>query len=244
MKRLPTTWGALAALLLASCSCAEPRTTIPEARAHRFATPPELDGDLAEWATVPRTEAFVDTMNGSPGSPEAYARFGWDDRFLYVAFEIVDPLLVAPAENPDDHLWENDCAELMIDPDGDGLGYLELQVSPTNVVFDTWFDSRRQPQPFGHVAWSSGLEAGVRTAGTVNDHEGDEGYVVEIRIPWRAFAVGPHPITGAPHAGDTWRVALYALDVREDGQWGAGWSAPLEGDFHVPARFGRVTFAE
>jgi len=209
-----------------------------------FTTPPVLDGDLAEWASVPRTEAFVNTMDGSPGSPESFARFAWDDQFFYVAFEIEDPLLVSEGEHQDDHLWEQDCAELMIDPDGDGLGYLELQVSPREVVFDTWFDARRQPQPFGHVEWSSGLEAHVAAHGEVNDHEGDDGYTVEMRIPWSAFAVGPHPITAAPHAGDTWRVEAYALDAREDGQWGDGWSAPLEGDFHVPARFGRVTFRD
>lgn len=230
--------------MLAGCSCVAPRTSIPEANAFHFTTPPAIDGDLAEWATVPRTEPFVDTMNGSPGSPEAFARFGWDAQYFYVAFEIADPLLVSPGEHHDDHLWESDCAELMIDPDGDGLAYTELQVSPTNVVFDTWFDSRRQPQPFGHVAWSSQLEAHVVTRGEVNDHEEDEGYTVELRIPWTAFAIGPHPSSSPPHVGDTWRVALYALDARDDGQWGAGWSAPLEGDFHVPARFGRVTFRE
>ncbi len=232
------------ALLVTGCSCGTPRTSIPEAQATHFTTPPTLDGDLGEWASVPRTEAFVDTMNGAPGSPEAFARFAWDAQYLYVAFEIDDPLLVSHGEHRDDHLWEDDCAELMIDPDGDGLGYTELQISPREVVFDSWFDSRRQPQPFGHVEWSSGLEARVVTRGVVNDHEADEGYVVETRIPWSAFAIGPHPITSAPHAGDTWRIALYALDVREDGQWGAGWSAPLEGDFHVPERFGRVIFRE
>jgi hypothetical protein len=33
------------------------------------------------------------------------------------------------------------------------------------------------------------------------------------------------------------------LDARSDGQLGVGWSAPLVGDFHVPARFGRLVFA-
>jgi hypothetical protein len=230
--------------LLAGCTCATPRTEIPTAIAHRFATAPTLDGDLSEWGSMPRTEAFVDTMSGAPGSPEATARFGWDASYLYAAFEIADPFLVTHGTQHDDHLWEDDCAELMIDPDGDGLGYAELQVSPTNVVFDTWFDSRRQPQPIGHVEWSSGLEAHVTARGTVNDDEGDDGYTVELRIPWSAFAIGPHPITTAPNVGDTWRMALYALDRRREGQWGAGWSAPLEGDYHVPARFGRVTFRE
>ena len=229
---------AIVAIVLSGCACGAPRTAIPEASATHFVTPPSLDGDLSEWAAVPRTEAFVGTMDGTSGSPEAYARFGWDAQFFYVAFEIGDPWLVSHGEHLDDHLWEEDCAEIMVDPDGDGLAYTEMQVSPRNVVFDTRYDSRRQPQPFGHVDWSSHLEARVVTHGEVNDDEGDDGYVVELRIPWSAFDVP------APHPRDTWRVALYALDTRESGPWASGWSPPLEGDFHVPARFGRVTFRE
>jgi hypothetical protein len=237
-------------LFALGCTCAGPRTEIPTAHAVRFATPPTLDGALDEWGDATRTEPFVNTMDGTQGAPEASARFGWDDQFLYVAFEIADPFLRSRGAQHDDHLWEEDCAELMIDPDGDGLGYAELQVSPriesgAPVTFDTWFDSRRQPQPFGHIDWSSGIEAAVHARGTVNDDAADEGYVVEARIPWTAFAIGPHPITSAPRAGDTWRVALYALDARAGEpapQFGVGWSAPLVGDFHVPDRFGRVVF--
>ena len=42
----------------------------------------------------------------------------WDDRALYVAFEIEDTFLSSSFEAHDDHLWEADCAELMIDRDG------------------------------------------------------------------------------------------------------------------------------
>jgi hypothetical protein len=235
----------LLALLLGGCACGAPRTAIPEYVAHRFATPPTLDGDLGEWTSVPRTDAFVSTMDGSAGDPEAYGRFAWDDAYLYVAFEIADPRILAHGEGPDAHLWEEDCGELMFDPDGDGLGYVELQASPTDVVFDTMYDSRRVPQPFGHVEYASRLEARARVRGTANDDDADDGYDIEMRIPWSAFAVGPHPISTAPHAGDTWRVAMYAIDVRGDGAWHAsGWSPPLVGDFHVPERFGRLTFAE
>lgn len=252
----------------AGCSCGGPRTEIPAIDAPRFASPPTLDGDLSEWGAVPETDAFVSTMDGSRGDPPARGRFAWDDAYLYVAFEIDDPRVIAHGEGTDPHLWEEDCAELMFDPDGDERSYVELQASPTNAVFDTLYDTRRQPQPFGHVDYTSHLEPHARVRGTVNDDQDDEGYTIEMRIPWSAFAVGDGPaagaaresgddavaatgsagtpsVTGAPHVGETWRVAMYAIDVRGDDAWrGSGWSPPLEGDFHVPARFGRVTFRE
>ncbi|MBW2461652.1 MAG: hypothetical protein JRH11_08395 [Deltaproteobacteria bacterium] len=118
-----------------------------------------------------------------------------------------------------------------------------LQVSPTGLVFDTRFDTVRQPAPFGYPDWQSGLEAGVDLRGTANDDEADQGYTVELRIPFASFDAGEGPAP-APTGTETWSIALYLLDVQRGGQRGVGWSAPLVGDFHVPTRFGRVTFEQ
>jgi hypothetical protein len=230
----------VSALLLASCDAcdAPPRTDIPELRVPRASGAITLDGrlDEAAWASAPRTERFVATMDGSSAEPEVTARMLRDDARLYVAFEVDDPLLVCGMEGDDAHLWEADAVELMIDPDGDGLRYFELQVSPSRLVFDTRFDSPRQPAPFGHLAWQSGLVAGVDARGTVDDEAPDDGYTVELAIPWAPLGMS------SPPGGETWRVALYVLDARSEGQLGVGWSPPLVGDFHVPDRFGRVAF--
>jgi hypothetical protein len=246
MRRVSAVRAGPSALVLlapmAGCECGEPpRTAIPELRAPRAASRPTIDGDLSEWGAAARTETFVDTMTGAREELAPTARFMWDDRALYVAFEVDDPFLRSAGAERDDHLWEEDCVELMIDPDGDERRYLELQVSPRNAVFDTWFDTYRAPQPFGHVTWTSGMETAVRARGEVGDDAADEGYDVELAIPWAAFV--PAGRDGSPpRPGETFRVALYVLDARQEGQWGVGWSAPLVGDFHVPARFGRVTF--
>lgn len=231
------------ASLAAGCACGEPpRTTIPELHVRRAASAPTIDGDLSEWGDAARTEVFVGTMDGSHLSGLApTAQLMWDDAALYVAMEVADPLLRAPGTTQDDHLWEHDCVELMLDPDGDERRYLELQVSPRNVVFDTWFDTYRAPQPFGHMDWSSELRSAVRARGEVDDDDGDDGYTVEIAIPWSAFVVAGRD-GSPPHAGETFRIQLYVLDERTDGQWAVGWSAPMVGDFHVPPRFGHVTF--
>lgn len=237
---LPVSWAAAAGC---ECSAPAPRTAIPVVRAVQSQGPINLDGRLDEpdWTRTPTTEAFVSTLDGTPSPPAARARVLWREEGLLLAFEVEDPLLLCGFRQHDDTLWEQDVVEVMVDPDGDGRRYVELQVSPSGLVFDTWFDTRRQPAPFGHRAWSSDLEAGVQTRGEVDDADEDEGYTVEMSIPWSAF----DPSGGAaspPSSGDEWRVALYVLDAREEGQWGVGWSAPLVGDFHVPERFGRVRF--
>lgn len=233
-----------ALLVLAGCTCEPPpRTAIPTIVTTRASGAVTIDGRLDEpaWEDAARTERFVDTMDGSRSSPDVTARMTYDDDALYVAFEVDDDFLRCTHEGHDAHLWEQDAVELMIDPDGDGRNYAELQVSPTNLVFDTWFRARRVPQPFGNVRWSSNLRSAVSLDGTANDEAADEGWTAEIAIPWSALE--PLGTTTTPSPGATWRVALYVLDARPNGgQGGVGWSPPMVGDFHVPERFGNVRF--
>lgn len=202
-----------------------------------------LDGKLKEdaWQSAKPTAPFVDTMQGKPGSFAAVARALYDSEALYVAFEVQDELLKTKFEKHDEHLWEQDTVEVMVDPDGDGTNYFEVQVSPRGVVFDTRYDARRDPRPFGHTDWDSELTNGVDVDGTIGDDEADKGYVVEMRIPWTAFAHGPKKAE-PPKPGESWRVNLFVMDAQKQGQRAVGWSPPMIGDFHTLDRFGTWKF--
>ncbi len=203
----------------------------------------KLDGKLDEdvWQRTQTTAAFVNTMNGNQAAFQVTAKTAWDKDNLYVAFDVADDFLKSTFTKHDEHLWEQDCVEIMLDPDGDEKNYFELQVSPQGVSFDTHYATRRVPKPFGHVDFDSNLKAGVDVRGKLNDTEADQGYTAEIAIPWSAFAYG-EPKHSAPQAGDSWRINFYVMDAREKGMRAAGWSPPLVGDFHVPSRFGKVVF--
>jgi len=174
----------------------------------------------------------------------------YDADALYAAFAVSDDYLKANYKNADEHLWEEDTTEIMFDPDGDAKNYFELQVSPRGVHFDTRYDAPRDPRPFGHVDWSSEVKAGVVVQGTLDKNDKskksakpDVGYTVELRVPWSAFSTGEPP-AARPKAGDTWRINFFVMDSREKGQRAVGWSAPMIGDFHTLAKFGRVVFQE
>jgi len=207
------------------------------------ARPPRIDGSLEDpaWRLAKSTGSFVATREGGPAAVEASAKLLWDDGYLYVGLEVQDPLLVAGHETRDAYLWEQDCVELMVDPKGDGKSYFEIEVSPRGTVFDTRFDARRAPPPFGHVSWDSAARVGVTTRGEIDDDRADAGYTVEIAIPWQAFSPEGAPAR-PPASGEEWRANLYVLDLRRDGQRAAAWSPLGAGDFHVPHRFGSITF--
>jgi hypothetical protein len=219
---------------------------VPTLRAVKTATPVTIDGRLDEpaWQTAARTARFVNTMSGDPVAFAVDTRVTWDEAHVYLGWEVEDDFLKSTFRNPDDHLWEQDCVEVMFDPGGDQRNYFEIQVAPTGVSFDTRYDSRRQPQPFGDVAWNSNVRARVTPRGRVNDDGRDEGYTVEMAIPWAAFAAG-NPPAGRPQHGASWGMNLFLLDARPDGgQRAAGWSPPRVGDFHALDRFGRIVFID
>lgn len=222
-----------------------PADDVPSLRATKLAHTITHDGRLDEpgWVQAARSLRFVDTMSGGNAELEAYAYVTWDPQNLWVGFDVKDDFLKSTFRADDDHLWEQDAVEIMVDPEGDGRNYFEIQVAPTGRIFTTRYDSRRQPQPFGHLDWNAtGIQARVNTRGTVNDDDEDQGYTVEIKIPFSAFAAGDPPAT-PPAPNSSWRMNFYVMDTREEGgQRAAGWSPPRVGDFHVPNRFGRIVF--
>lgn len=207
-----------------------------------------IDGELGEaaWGSAAATGDFVDAGSGRSAVGLAVggrARLLWDAQFLYLGFEVRDRAIRGgfPAGSVDPHLWERDTIEVMLDPGGDNRNYVEIQVSPQNLVFDSRFDDYNLPRggpqgPFGHQAWSSSVESAVRLGGSIDDEgDEDEGYVVELRIPFSAL---PFP---APKAGDTWRANLYAM--QDNG--GVAWSPILgQGNFHRASRFGHLRFTQ
>ncbi len=218
----------------------------PSLRAARLDGELTIDGNLDEaaWRGTQTTASFVNTVSGGGAPFVANARTLWDDDNLYVGFTVEDDFIQSTFDERDAHLWEQDAVEIMIDPDGDGRNYFELQVSPTGKVFDTRYDTVRQPRPFGHTDWNADVVAAAHVEGTANDDAADTRYTVEVAIPWGAFATGEPPATRpAPNAA--WRINFYVMDQRQGDDTpdrSAGWGPTLTTDFHVPARFGRVLF--
>jgi hypothetical protein len=214
---------------------------------------PRIDGKLddAAWVTATSTGPFVNVDNGNvdPKLPvQGSAKIVWDELGLYIAFEVKDEDITGGFEKkPDQHLWTKDCVEVMIDPEGDGDNndYFEIQVNPQNLVFDSHYDSYNRPMelpngPFGHQDWQSGVRTAVTVNGTIDDpKDKDQGYVVELKIPWTTLRGKDKPEVSAPKPGARWRMNLYAMQ----NNGGVAWSPILQqGNFHKASRFAYVTW--
>ncbi|HVV50391.1 MAG TPA: carbohydrate-binding family 9-like protein, partial [Polyangia bacterium] len=218
---------------------------------------PKLDGKLddAVWTAAPSTGPFVNTLTGGPVAPsmKTEAKLLWDKKNLYVAFDNTDDDVWTDLAKRDDKLWTEEADELMIDADGNGRTYIELQVAPNGNIFDTYLPSPRRYEdtvdpklkPF---SWNSKLTAKVHVDGTLNKRDDqDRGWTVELAIPLEDVK-GMDDKSGVrlpPQPGDVWRINMFRMDLpKGKPQQAAGWSPPLVGDFHALGRFGELVFAD
>ena len=224
--------------------------------ARRVDKPLKIDGKLDEqaWKDAPSTGAFVNTMTGAPVDFATEAKLLWDDKFLYVAFENADTDVWSSLNKRDDKLWTQEAIELMIDADGNGKGYIELQVAPNGTVFDTFLPQYRKyedsidpkKKPF---SWNSKLNARVTVNGTLNKHDdADKSWTVELALPLgdvKGMETEAALPKLPPSLGDVWRLNMFRMDMPQGkGQLAAGWSPPMVGDFHALDKFGELVFGD
>ena len=205
----------------------------------------KLDGKLDEaaWKDAPSSGEFVRAMDGMKADQKTTAKVLWDDKNLYVAFEMEDKDVWSNLTKPDDKLWTQEAVEMFIDADGDGKTYVELQTNPRGAVFDSYLPAYRQNQN----EWQSGMKVAIKVDGTLDVRtDVDKGWVAELAIPLSAAKGKEKEMKNVPPVvGTMWRVNFFRLDMPSGRpQQGTAWSPPLVGDFHALDKFGELIFGD
>ncbi len=200
------------ALVWAAPALADP---IAQYTIQRATTPIEVDGHLGEfaWEQAEQINGFERILNDYDQiSRPTRAKMLWDDQHLYFAFVCQDPDMWTYLTEEDAPFWDEEVVEVFIDPDGDAKSYLELEVNQDNAKVDLVVHTLK-PDWKSDFEWDiKGMQSAVALYGTVNDDTPDQGWTVEIAIPYSAMADG---ITGggaAPQVGDSWRLNLYRIE--------------------------------
>jgi hypothetical protein len=206
--------------------------------------PPVLDGKLDErcWqrATVIDRFASFWTEPKTP-RPGTKAYLVWDDDALYYAARMTDAELRSFGTKRNHHLWNGDVFELFFKPSVERPEYYEFQANPRGVVFEVPFPKRGHDFGGFHNVAPLGSKAVVGLNGTLDQPgDRDEGWTVEGRVPWSAFA----PTGGKPKPGDEWHFALCRYDYGPEGTKPVTMSsAPLtEPSFHRYEDYGKLRF--
>ena len=166
----------------------------------------------------------------------------WGGRGLLLRFDAQDPSPWHTLEKRDDPLFQEEVVEIFLEPPGAPGEYVEIEVSPANVVCDLRIDL---PHQRFDRSWDfRGLKTRVEKSW---DSGAPSGFVVTAFLPWSGL-----PPSGAyslpPRQGDRWRFNVFRIkrpggpQEPEKGALYLAWSATGQRSFHVPAAFRDLVF--
>jgi len=169
-----------------------------------------VDGKIdALWDSAYWTREFVDIEGRKRPNPRFKTRVKmlWDSSYFYILAEMEEPHVWATLKNRDDIIFYDNDFEVFIDPTGDTHNYTEIEINALNTVWDLLLT---RPYRDGgkalHQYDIKGLKSAVQINGTLNDpSDKDEGWIVEMAIPWKAFKQVAK-VKLPPNNNDVWRV--------------------------------------
>jgi len=188
---------------------------------YRAQKPPAIDGrlDEASWKKADWTESFVDIEGPARPKPRFRTRVKmlWDDAYFYVAAELEEPNVWATYRERDSVIFEENCFEVFIDPDGDTHNYYELEINALNTIWDLLLlRPYRDGGPAAVNGWDiRGLRSAIAVNGTINaPKDKDKGWTVELALPWEVLRDCVPGNKLRPDPADQWRVNFTRVEYR------------------------------
>ncbi|MDD5483355.1 MAG: carbohydrate-binding family 9-like protein [Kiritimatiellae bacterium] len=251
-----------------------------------------IDGNLTEpdWDKAEKIY-FRGIADGAMPPGPSFARLLWDNQYLYVGYNISDTNVAAfygdrkrgstyrghpnpegePWTGESEIMWRDTFVKLFIDPDADGLDYVEIHINPINNTADLTLKYPNTEKGCSEMGilfnggakfvledrydwfWNcEGLRSAVQVQGTLNySNDCDQGWTAEAAVPWAAlkhFTKGDCP----PRPGQKWRLhagAVYKPEFEPEKRRKSHhlyWTWPVIGvtNCHLPSRWGLLFFDE
>ena len=214
----------------------------------RLKQAPAIDGDVNDpaWADAP----WIDVPEVSLGKTQAATRMrlGYDDKSIYVAFECDEPLMedtVLKEYGHDGAVYNTECVEMFLAPDGVGQKRVQLCLAPTKE--GRWegrygyIDDPLNPLSLSgsaDISWNPQYRTAYRV-----DREAKK-WTMGIAFPFEQLGIT------APAEGTRWRgnfgrerhMEYWGPKYPDQNEWSL-WSPNLQGAaFPDPAAFGDIYF--
>jgi hypothetical protein len=223
---------------------AQPRELppIPRYEVHRAPAAPIIDGKLDEaaWRAAGVIEFRFPWEKQTGARQKTTARLLWNDEYLFAGYECEDSDIVAQYTQRDDPTYKDDAVELFINPDPSQDWYYGMEMNARATLYDYFYAFPRML--LSRVNFT-GVHIATHIRGTLNvTGDKDEGWSLEVAIPWRNF--NELAKQSPPHDGSIWTANLNRWDGTEPNRRLSLWSdSGLEQPHpHNPKRFGQLVF--
>lgn len=156
-----------------------------------FSKPPTLDGSLSEWGLdryLVDSVVYGADLRHDPNDLSGNMMIAWDNDYLYIGMRVKDDYYVQNATGI--NLFKGDSIEVLLDTNVSGDYYLDqldgddfqLGISPGS--------PKPGKNPEAYLWYPTNLE-GSKSNVKVGAQSTDDGYRIEMAIPWSVFKVTP-----------------------------------------------------
>jgi hypothetical protein len=231
--------------------------------------------DEKSWNEAHWSEPFGLIHNGASTPLETRVALLWDKEYLYAAYKVQDPDIRGTMTGFNDHVYfQDEDVELFFEGQGYYYELGINHINTSYQIRWTWVEPLVKEQRFEeleelfkapdylyYVARDGekigrhadlnyqlpGLRHAVFIDGSVNCPDvKDNGWTVEIALPWSGLqhiaGVGVLP----PRAGDIFRMTAYRAHHDRINHSAKGWTWSVMGNdnIHIPERWNRVVFTD
>jgi len=177
-------------------SAPRPAVSAPFAEIEPLVTASPDDPAWGGAAVIPAlTLSLGDGAKGLSPLPTS-VKLLWDKQYLYIRFICSATRIISPYTKHDDPLYKGDVAEVFLDAKGDARQWIEVEVSPKNVVYDGMTTLTAAPESdvnlildgdiisrdyWANPSWN--LDK-LRTAASIQKTDGRvTGWIVDLALP-------------------------------------------------------------
>lgn len=226
-----------------------------------------IDGNIHEpaWDKAEWTDYFEDIEGYLKPAPAWRTRVKmlWDEHYFYFAAELEEPHVWAKLTRRDTVIFYDNDFEIFIDPNSDTHEYFEYEINAFGTEWDLLLTKPYRDQGSAINGFDlHGMKSAVAVDGTINNpNDKDEGWTIEVAIPWMALRDCAHTAL-PPQPGQQWRVNFSRVQWRMDIENGGykktinpdtgkpypeeNWVWSPQGfiDMHAPELWGLVQFSD
>jgi hypothetical protein len=208
-----------------------------------------IDGDLSDWRHISFTQNFVLHDKNKLSTQKTRAKVTRDNKNLYFAFEVQDKNIVGTNQPHDAKLFTtDDLIEVFIDADADGENYLEFGVNAYGNIYDYVLNCVKE----SCGGWSdnpdftlNNIVVKTSVQGTINNNNDiDTGFIVEIKLPFKALKLIKQGNFTKPAHHSEWRVNMFRIDYGIDPIEYQSWRPHHSFGLHQPDKFGYFYFKD
>ena len=154
----------------------------------RITNPIVPDGSLSEWAGA-------DTVTFAGSDNTVTVSLTWDTNNLYFGFDVTDTNLQASGTDEADSLHLDDSIEIYLDTNHNGGATMQVDDYHFIINLNGALVDDQGTGSGKNYSWTSHINYAIDLDGTLNDDsDTDNGYVIEVAIPWSD--IGDVPVAG------------------------------------------------